>query len=359
MKIRKLNTVCSRSIAALVICALLPAVTCAGDLTGTNTITGSLSSASGFGNFVSGNQAFASGQQNDVGGNFNSAYGFGHFIRGSAHLVFGTQHSVDGGGNAIFGFQNRASASSLYNFVTGSFNTANGANAWIGGSSNTSTGNRSLLFGQFLDDGGLAGSVMLSDSNPFDLRTAAAPFANATPDTFNGTFDRGYFLFTSDGQGANPDAGLFVVPTPPNTATVTNPAFVGINKLAPTKALDVVGDANVAGEITQAIANNGVVKASAVIQGGGAPSVARQFNNLPIGATITVIRLSTGSYEVDFGTDITSRFYLGTLGGPTTGISTGQLNISQRSGNANALFIRTTDSAGTVSDALSFTLMVY
>lgn len=299
MKIRSLDAFQSGCVAALVACALLPAVTSAGDLTGTNNITGSLSSASGFGNFVPGNQAFASGQQNDVGGDFNSAYGFGHFIRGSAHLVFGTQHSVDGGGNAIFGFQNQASAASLYNFVTGSFNTANGANAWIGGSSNISTGNRSLLFGQFLDDGGLAGSVMLSDSNPFDLRTTAAPFTNVTPDTFNGTFDRGYFLFTNDGQGANPDAGLFVVPTPANTATVSNPAFVGINTLTPAQALDVRGDI-AQGENGQFFATADEEKLR-IVRGKVSSTGAIQA-----GTGFSVVRVSTGNYRITFTTPFSS-----------------------------------------------------
>jgi len=282
---------------ALVACALLPALTFAGDLTGTNNITGSLSSANGFGNFVPGNQAFASGQQNSVGGDFNAAYGFGHLIGGSAHLVFGTQHSVDGGGNAIFGFQNQASSASLYNFVTGSFNIANGANAWIGGSNNTSTGNRSLLFGQFLDDGGQAGSMMFSDSNPFDLRTAAAPFTNVTPDTFNGTFDRGYFFFTNDGQGANPDAGLFVVPTPANTATTSNPAFVGINQPSPTAALDVVGNAVVDGN-SVAVGDEQLRILRGSISASG---------TIAAGSGFTSVRTNTGIYRITFDTAFTSR----------------------------------------------------
>lgn len=343
MKTRKFNpylTGCAVVVAAF---ALLPGLAHSGDLTGSNNITGAFSSASGFQNVVPGNQAFVSGQQSNVGGDFNSAFGFGHVITGSAHLAFGTQHNVNGGGNAVFGFQNQAGAPSLYNFVTGSFNNASGANTWIGGSSNTSTGNRSLLFGQFLDDGGLAGSVMLSDSNPFNLRTAAAPFTNATPNTFNGTFDRGYFLFTNDGQGANPDAGLFVVPTPANTAATSNPAFVGINTRTPTAALDVAGDIK-QGTNSQFFATadeeklrilRGTINSAGVIQSG---------------TGFSAVRLGLGSYRITFNTAFSSN--------PSATVTVRAFGFVRANATTTQVIVRTANPAFTVLQDTNFDFIV-
>jgi len=225
--------------------AVLPALAPAGDLTGANTVLGGYSSANGSGNWVDGWQAFASGQQNRVAGNFSSAFGYLNLVFGPAHLAFGQYHDIDGGGNAIFGYQNTAGPGSLYNFVTGSFNTANGPNAWIGGSHNLALGNRSLLFGQYLDDGGRDGSVMLSDNDPGHERRDSGAIQPATDNAFTGIFDGGYALHTNSGQGTNPTAGLYIVPN--NPPGDSSPAFVGINNPAPTAAIDVVGDAVVNG----------------------------------------------------------------------------------------------------------------
>jgi len=281
--------------AAAAVCALPPAFAAAGDLTGTNTILGLYSSANGYLNYLTGNQAFASGQQNNVGGNFNSAYGYGHVVAGDAHLVFGTQHNVSGGGNAVFGYQNFTDTPSLYNFVTGSFNAANGANAWIGGSNNVSTGNRSLLFGRFLDDNGSPGAVIFSDNNPFDVRTAGAPFTPASENSFSGLFDGGYALRTNSGQGANPDAGLYIVPTPANTAAASNPAFVGINNPAPTAALDVVGNAVVDG-------NSVVVGEESLRTLRGNMSSA----NIQAGSGFSAAQIAGGTYVITFNTPFAS-----------------------------------------------------
>ena len=276
--------------------ALLPAFATAGDLTGTNTILGNFSSANGYYNWVTGGQAFASGQQNNVGGNFNSAFGYGHVVDGNGHLVFGTQHGVGGGGNAVFGYQNQTGASSLYNFLTGSFNAADGANAWIGGSNNVSSGNRSLLFGRFLDDNGLAGTVIFSDNNPFSIRSTSAPFTPANQDSLSGIFDGGYALHTNSGQGANPDAGLYIVPSAANTAATSSPAFVGINNPAPTAALDVAGNAVVNG-------NSVVVGQETLRTLRGRVSTGGAVQN---GSGFTSLRVGVGHYRITFNTAFSS-----------------------------------------------------
>lgn len=329
--------------------ALFPSLALAGDLTGTNNITGALSSANGFQNVVPGGQAFVSGQQNNVGGNFNTAYGFGHIVNGSAHLAFGTQHNINGGGNFVSGFQNSSNAASLYNFVTGSFNAANGANAWIGGSNNTSTGNRVLLFGQFLSDGGNPGSVMLSDSNPFTIRTAAAPFTNTTRDTFNGSFDRGYFLFTNDGQGANPNAGLFVVPTPANTATVTNPAFVGVNTITPTQALDVTGNGRFSGDVNAATGtySGNLTAASGTFTGNVAAASGNFTGNVAVASVTGNTANFTGNVVAAavFGT--TGNF-LGNVTAVGKSVVVGEENLRMLRG--------TVTSIGTITQGTGFTV---
>lgn len=115
-----------------------------------------------------------------------------------------------------------------------------------------------------------------------------------------------------------------------------------------------------AGQISQPVANGGLVKAAAaIVSSATTPTVARSFNNLQGGTPITVSRLGVGTYQVDFGVDITSRYYLATPGGPTTGSVTGQISIAQRLGNANALFIEVRDSAGTLVDNVNYNLVIF
>ena len=234
-------------LAAATAFALLPAFAAAGDLTGTNSITGNLSSANGQSNSVPGDAAFASGQENYVEGRYNSAFGYLNGVYDDAHLVFGMRNLVGGWSNLVAGWENQTFASSQFNFVTGSFNDVFGDNAWVGGSYNLVNGNRSLLFGQYLDDNGEDGAVIFSDNNPFDVRDELSRFQPARANSLSGVFDGGYALRTNSGQGANPDAGVYILPTPANTAAASSPAFVGINNPAPTAALDVVGDAVVDG----------------------------------------------------------------------------------------------------------------
>jgi len=114
------------------------------------------------------------------------------------------------------------------------------------------------------------------------------------------------------------------------------------------------------GAIQQPLSNTGLVKAGVAVVGSATPTITRQFNNLPAGATVTVSSLGTGTYEVDFGDDISARFYSATnASGFISGAAAGQVAISPRAGNANALFITTRDSAGVLVNTVNFMVMIY
>jgi hypothetical protein len=68
--------------------------------------------------------------------------------------------------------------------------------------------------------------------------------------------------------------------------------------------------------------------------------------------------LATGEYEVVFGRDVTGCAYNATLGtGDATEAPAGEVGVSQRAGNANAVSVVTRDSGGTKAD-LPFHLTV-
>jgi len=114
------------------------------------------------------------------------------------------------------------------------------------------------------------------------------------------------------------------------------------------------------GAIQQPLSNTGLVKAGVAVAGSATPTITRQFNNLPSGATITVTNIGTGTYNVDFGDDISGRFYSATNAtGGISGATGGEIAISPRAGNPNALFIVTRDSTGATSNAVSFMVMIY
>lgn len=183
-----------------------------------------------------GSAMFASAQ---VG---STSLGIGNNSFGNYSLASGGFCNVFGGfGNHVLGWGCQ-SAGGSFNLVTGIYNTTQGNFGFVGGISNRArAGNQNFLFGSFLDDGGLNGSMMLSDSNPLNLRTTAFPFTNVTPDTFNGKFNGGYFLFTDDFQGptGNDFGGLFIAPAAANTGVLANNANVGINALPATATLHI------------------------------------------------------------------------------------------------------------------------
>ena len=65
----------------------------------------------------------------------------------------------------------------------------------------------------------------------------------------------------------------------------------------------------------------------------------------------SVTKLGTGDYEVAFGASVTACAYNATLGsGDTSDPPAGEVGVSQRSGNANAVRVVTRDSAGAATD---------
>lgn len=66
--------------------------------------------------------------------------------------------------------------------------------------------------------------------------------------------------------------------------------------------------------------------------------------------SVSVTKLGTGTYEVDFGRDISSCAFTATIGPSGPSSASGQINVADRSGNANAVFVDTNDSAGAGAD---------
>jgi len=58
----------------------------------------------------------------------------------------------------------------------------------------------------------------------------------------------------------------------------------------------------------------------------------------------------TGNYEVDFGRNITSCTSVATVGPSGGGSATGEINVADRGGNAEAVFVDTNDSTGAAVD---------
>lgn len=72
---------------------------------------------------------------------------------------------------------------------------------------------------------------------------------------------------------------------------------------------------------------------------------------------VSVVKLSTGQYEVDFGRNVTACTAVATVGPAGGGSSLGEVNVADRGGNVEAVFVDTNTSAGAGSD-LPFRLVV-
>ncbi len=114
------------------------------------------------------------------------------------------------------------------------------------------------------------------------------------------------------------------------------------------------------GDLEQQLFMTGTVKAACQIDASsGTPVITRQFNNLPGNATITVLDLAVGTYEVDFGAVLTSRHWQGTLGNSSSGTPLdGSMSVTPRAGNTEALFVNTYDLTGANLDN-NFYIVVY
>ncbi|MBA2358803.1 MAG: hypothetical protein H0V84_10295, partial [Actinobacteria bacterium] len=63
---------------------------------------------------------------------------------------------------------------------------------------------------------------------------------------------------------------------------------------------------------------------------------------------------AAGDYQVIFSQDVTNCVYQATLGGPTTGLSLGQITAGQRNAIPAGVRVLTQDSAGTLGDRAFF-----
>lgn len=78
--------------------------------------------------------------------------------------------------------------------------------------------------------------------------------------------------------------------------------------------------------------------------------VAADGTNDNSSGSVTVTKLGTGTYEVDFGRDISNCAFTATIGPSGPSSASGQINVADRSGNANAVFVDTNDAAGASAD---------
>jgi hypothetical protein len=64
------------------------------------------------------------------------------------------------------------------------------------------------------------------------------------------------------------------------------------------------------------------------------------------GVTATKLGVGTGEYEVDFGRNVTACTAVATVGSHTTGQLDGDVSVADRSGNAEAVWVRTRSTVG-------------
>jgi len=240
--------------------------------------------------------------------------------------------------------------------------------------------------------------LVLTPLNPcriIDTRSGGGPIAANTQRTFSATTSS----FTAQGGSATPcgvptDATALVVNfvsvTPagsgdlrafpfgsavPNSSVLNYQAVSGLNIAngviiktcnraasacgtndftiqADGSATDLVAD--VQGFFRKVAPQDGVLFAGAHITGNATttPSVDKSFNKLLPATPVTVSRGSAGTYTVDFGANILSRYYMaapGNSAGSTPAAVT--CTITNRSGNVNAVFVQCFDAAGTSIDS--------
>jgi hypothetical protein len=165
----------------------------------------------------------------------------------------------------------------------------------------------------------------------------------------------GFFNVRPDPSATPPNPSLRFMTVNTQRMIITNTGLVGIGTSNPVQLLTVAGD------VGQTASGNGLVKA-AVLVNGDALSIIRGFNNLPGGTSPSVTQpLGVGTYEVNFGVDVSQRFYAATLLSSNStdagGAIDGQILASTRDGNVNAILVRTNDSTGTSTNR-SFYLMI-
>jgi hypothetical protein len=64
----------------------------------------------------------------------------------------------------------------------------------------------------------------------------------------------------------------------------------------------------------------------------------------------SALKTAIGQYQIVFNQDVTNCIYQATLGGPTTGITVGQIGAAQRAGLSTAVSVLTTNATGVAAD---------
>jgi hypothetical protein len=100
---------------------------------------------------------------------------------------------------------------------------------------------------------------------------------------------------------------------------------------------------------------NGLVWGAAHVNGAAPSSVTRAFSRLPGSPTVTVTRLALGTWEVNFGGDISTRFFSVNPGNQTSGTPAAAFcDATPRITDANAIFVRCQSAAATLVDTNFF-----
>jgi len=111
--------------------------------------------------------------------------------------------------------------------------------------------------------------------------------------------------------------------------------------------------------VQQPTNRTGLVKAAVSVNGIGTATITRSINVLPGGTTPVLTDLGTGAYAIDFGVDVSQRYYVAVLGTGLSGNATnGTIDVAPRALNANAVFISTGSLAGSAMDN-EFYVLVY
>jgi hypothetical protein len=216
----------------------------------------------------------------------------------------------------------------------------------------TVTGDGDVGIGGPDPDAPLADLHVVGDATAGSVIVAPDAAANATADVVIGEDRDAASSFRLRNAGAS-DQFQILSDTGTPTARIavardTGVVGIGTTDLSPTSPQGT-GLLKIGGSVTQGINDTGIVKAAVHIRGFGAtPGVTRSFNNLPGGGAITMTRTAPGTYIVNFGVNVSNRFFSATLGGESgaTGIgNAGGINLAPRLLDPNSITVQTYDSS--------------
>jgi hypothetical protein len=104
---------------------------------------------------------------------------------------------------------------------------------------------------------------------------------------------------------------------------------------------------------------NGLIWGGAHVNGAPPAAVTRSFSRFPGTPAVTVIRLALGQWEVNFGGNVSTRFYALVPGNAVSGVPPAAFcDTTPRAGVPNAVFVFCHDAGGVGIDT-NFYLQVY